>query len=187
MSSDYSFKKFQKCALIRLLGMDKYNEILNMFNNENIDLSKSKDEFQKCFNSFYKIRRNNEWRKYYYDYFQENRNNKNITFDEILDYMYDKTGQIEASFASKMLATINPDMPIWDQYVLKNLGLKVQGITKEEKIKSTKDVYKKMICYISNNLREENIKKTIKDFKEFFSEFAFSDTKIFDFILWNDR
>ena len=37
---------------------------------------------------------------------------------------------IEASFSSKMLATINADMPIWDRYVVQNLCLDLKGKTK---------------------------------------------------------
>ena len=56
----------------------------------------------------------------------------------ILNEIYQKTGNIEGSFTSKLLATINPNLPIWDQYVLKNIGLKVKETSKEEKIKIKK-------------------------------------------------
>lgn len=183
---NYSFKKFQKTALIRLLGMDKYESIIGFFNDRELNISKSRT-FQKIFNSFYRIRRDSKWQEYYYSFFDENRKNKNITFDEILDYMYEKTGNIEASFCSKMLATINPDMPIWDQYVLKNLKIRVDGNTKEEKLKNTKLAYKRIVDDVNCKLKDENIKTAIKEFREFFPEFNFSDTKILDFILWNNR
>lgn len=183
----YSFKKFQKDALIRLMGMDKYNDIILMKNDKNIDLSTS-PKFKKCFNSFYRVRRNSEWQNDYYQFFEKNKNNKEITFNEILDYMYKRTnGNVEASFCSKMLATINPNMPIWDQYVLKNLEINVDGKTKEEKLENTKLAYKKIVEDVYNKLKEESIKNTIKEFREFFPEFNFSDVKILDFILWNNR
>jgi hypothetical protein len=28
------------------------------------------------------------------------------------------------TFSSKLMATINPDKPVWDEFVLKNLGIK---------------------------------------------------------------
>lgn len=183
---EYSFKEFQRTALTRLLGMDKYKKIITMFNDESINISTSR-EFQKYFNSFYRVRRNSEWQKVYYDYFNKNRNNKNITFDDILDYMYDNTEDhmIEASFSSKMLSTIRPDMPIWDQYVLKNLNIKLDK-TKDRK-EETKKAYKKIIEDVKEKLKNPEIKQMIKEFKEFFPELEFSDTKILDFVLWNDR
>lgn len=184
---NYSFEMFQKKALIRLLGMDKYECIMGFFEDKELNISKSRD-FQKLFNSFYRIRRNTTWQKIYYDFFEKNRNNKSITFDEIIDYMYEQTnGNIEASFCSKMLATINPNMPIWDQYVLKNLEIRVDGLTKEEKLKNTKLAYKEIVENVNNILKEESMQKTIKEFRDFFPEFDFSDVKILDFILWNNR
>ncbi len=183
----YSFYSFQKIALIRLLGMDKYKEIISMFNDKSIDLSSKR--FTKKFNGFYRVRRNEEWQKVYYDFFNKNRDNKEITFDEILDYMYHNTkgNMIEASFCSKMLATINPDMPIWDQYVLKSLNIKVEGNTKDDRLINTKEAYKKIINEVNSKLENKDIQQTIADFKSFFPELNFSDVKILDFILWNDR
>ena len=180
-----NFKEFQKIALIRLLGMDKYDEIIRMFNDENVDLSSTK--FTRCFNSFYRVRRDTKWQKLYYEYFNKNRNNKNITFDEILDYMYKKTGNIEASFSSKMLSTINPNMPIWDQYVLKNLNIRVGNRSKNERLKNTKIAYKKIIEDVDNKLKDKMIQNTIKEFRKFFPELKLTDVKILDYILWNDR
>lgn len=183
---EYSFKEFQKDALTRLLGMDKYKNIMEMFNDKSIDLSESK-EFQKCFNGFYRVRRDSKWQKVYYDYFNRNRYNKNITFDEIVDYMYKNTGYVEASFCSKMLSTINPNMPIWDQYVLKSLNIKLESNPKEEKLENVKNAYKKIVEEENKRLENEDIKQLISDFKSFFPEFDFSDIKILDFVLWNDR
>ena len=53
-------------------------------------------------------------------------------FHLIRGTMYEATGNIEASFSSKMLATINTDMPIWDCYVVQNLCLNMKGKTKED-------------------------------------------------------
>lgn len=36
-------------------------------------------------------------------------------------------GRTEASFANKMLAMLHPYQPIWDKYVIHNLGLDVPG------------------------------------------------------------
>ncbi len=182
---DYSFKNFQKTALTRLLGMDKYKDILIMFNDKNINPTSSK--FTKKFNAFYRVRRNEEWQKTYYNYFEKNRYNKNITFEEILRYLYKNTGNIEASFASKMLSTINPNMPIWDQYVLKNLNIKVDNIDKDERVEKTILAYQEIIDDVNERLKDKEIKKSIDEFRNFFPELEFSDTKILDFMMWNNR
>lgn len=63
------------------------------------------------------------------------------TFEDILDFLYESTGRIEASFASKMLATLYPNQPIWDKYVIHNLELKVS----EKSLDVAVDVYEKMV------------------------------------------
>ena len=124
----YSFKEFQRQAVIRFLALDKYKYIKE--NLYKCDVSKD-PVFQKKFNSFYRVRRDEKWRKKFYNYFEKNKNNTNIGFETILKDLLLETGNIEASFSSKMLSLINNDMPIWDQYVLKNMGLEVKGNSKE--------------------------------------------------------
>lgn len=181
---DYSFEKFKKNAITRFLALDKYNYIKD--NLYKCDVSKD-IEFQTSFNAFYRVRRDAKWRKNFYIYFESIKHNKNLKFEDILNYLYNKTGNIEASFSSKLLSTINPNMPIWDQYVLANLGLEVIGQTKEEKIKNTIETYYKIVEIENNKLKNNDIKESIKSFREYFPEYNLSDIKILDYILWNSR
>lgn len=48
------------------------------------DISQS-NEFQRKFNGFYRIRRNKEWQDKFYKYFQNNKNNKELTLQESLE------------------------------------------------------------------------------------------------------
>ena len=144
-------------------------------------------KLEKVFNVFYRIRRDGKWRKVFYTYFESIKDKKNITFEEIVSYMYKKTGNIETSFCSKLLSTIKPNMPIWDQYVLVNLDLNVKWKTKEEKLKDTIAAYNKIIEIENNKLKQKDIQQAIKDFKEYFTEYNLSDIKILDYILWNSR
>ena len=65
------------------------------------------------YDGFYRVRRNEEWRKYYFKLMQEMRS-KDVSFGDILTSINKETGRIEASFSSKLLATINPNYLIWD-------------------------------------------------------------------------
>ena len=64
---------------------------------------------------------------------------------------------IEASFSSKMLATIDPSKPIWDQYVLKNLGLQLKGKDAESKLKNAIDLYSKIEDWYNSYLNSSEI------------------------------
>ena len=85
------------------MGFDKYKMIIE--NVRKVDVSADLD-FQRTYNGFYRIRRNAEWRAAYYGLFEEIKNS-NPTFEQIIRTLYRDTGNIEASFSSKMLATVD--------------------------------------------------------------------------------
>lgn len=136
-------------AIEKALGFEDYKTIISLVNK--VDVSKCTD-FQTAFDRYYRVRRNDTWRDSFYKYFESVKSNKDIGFDAILDHLYNnlktvqgKPNPVEASFSSKMLATINPDMPILDSKVLKNMDLNISGSNPGERLESAKDVYK-IIC-----------------------------------------
>ena len=181
---NYSFEKFRKQVIIRFLSLDKYNYLRNEV--YNYDVSKDKN-FQKTFNSFYRVRRNEKWRIKFYSYFEKIKNNPEISFDIVVKDLLLETGYLEASFSSKLLATINTNMPIWDQYVLNNLGFKVSGSTKQERLDSVIEIYGKIIEQEKKLLEREDIKKSVDKMREEFNEYDLSEIKALDYILWNSR
>ncbi len=80
------------------------------------DVSKDSD-YQKAFNGFYLVRRNTEWREKYYKCFQKVKMHEPSFCNIISTLNKELDGKIEPSFSSKMLATINPQMPM-EQYLL---------------------------------------------------------------------
>lgn len=179
-----NYEKFKMETIIRALGLEKYKYIIDNLYKCNV----SKDEkFQKTFNSFYRVRRDEEWRKEFYKYFESIKNFQNITFETIVKDLLIRTGNIEASFSSKILSTINTNMPIWDQYVLKNLDLKVEGNDKTERLLNAINTYDKIIKKENEMLKEEIVKEEINKFKEEFKEYNLSDIKALDYLLWSSR
>ena len=104
------------------IGIEKYNRIMKRI--AEVDVS-TDTEFQRFYNGFYRMRqRPASFYASYYAYLEQNKRNRDLTFEDIVTYLYQETGSIHASFSSKLLATMNPDMPIWDKFVLQNLGLR---------------------------------------------------------------
>lgn len=184
MDFDFKFEEIQKKWFINYLGLKDYNYIINELKNVNVSTDVN---YQTTFNSFYKIRRKDGWREIYYNYFEENKYNKNLTFEDIIRHLYKKTGNVEASFSSKLLATINPKMPIWDQYVLKNINLNLLGNTKEERLQNAIDLYDKIIEEFNILLERGDVQNSIKQIKTLIGEYEIEDIKILDFILWSIR
>lgn len=170
--------------LAQVMGMDKYKIIIDGI--WNTDVSTDAD-YQKTYNGFYMVRRNEEWRKCYYTFFERIKNQK-PTFSDILLYLYEHTGQVEASFSSKMLSTIDPSMPIWDQYVIHNLGLKPPPANDPERLQKVIRMYESICAWYKSYLQTDNAAECIKKFDEVLPDYAwFSDIKKMDFFLWSIR
>lgn len=176
--------KAGKVLLMRQKDVARYAHILELYKISSI----STDEFfQKKFNAFYRVRRGAEWRKIFYEIFDRNKSSIQ-TFEEVLIELYEKTGNIEGSYTSKLLATVNPNLPIWDQYVLKNIGLKLTGATKEDRIKNAIGLYAIMLKWYEEFLLSSDGKACIEEFDACFPQYNdFSNTKKVDFILWCSR
>ncbi len=79
-------------------------------------------EFQRAFNALYHVRRSASWQAAFYGIFQEARTTREIGFPTLLHEVYEKTGRVEVSFVSKMLAMLDDDQPIWDSRVVRLLN-----------------------------------------------------------------
>ena len=81
-------------------------------------------EFQRRFNGFYRIRRNRQWRQAFFGLLEQCKTVP-LSFEAVLETLHAKTGRVEASFASKLTATIDPSQPVIDSIVLGNVGLRL--------------------------------------------------------------
>lgn len=141
--------------------------------------------FQKKYNAFYRVRRNKAWRTEYFKLMAAFRKKSSVTFGEILLRLFQNTGQIEASFGSKMLATLDPDMPIWDSNVLKSLQLQFKGDTPELKMSNAVVLYDHICRWYKSFLQTKKAEELLLRFDREFPEFqGLSNTKKIDFVLW---
>ena len=80
-----------------------------------------------------------------------------------------------------MLATIIPEKPIWDRYVVQNLNMQLTGTTKEEKLKNA-------IMLYADFLETEKGKECISEFDQVLPDYkGISKIKKIDSILWSIR
>ncbi len=168
-----------QAQLARSLGLDKYAEIMRG--------DPTSPSFQRAFNGYYRIRRNDEWRKHYFALFLRART-EDLDFSQIITALCLATGNVEASFSSKMMATIDPAKPIWDQYVLQNLGLELTGKTQEEKLKNAILLYGAIEKWYLDYLTTAEAHENLHAFDLLLPEYKWiSDVKKIDCLLWSKR
>lgn len=110
------------------------------------------------------------------------------TFDRIITEMYERTGNVEPSFSSKLVATLNTDMPVWDKYVLRNLNKKLIGTCDKARIMNAISIYDDIIEWYNDFLSTEEAQLWIKHFDVALSEYIhLAATKKIDLILWSMR
>jgi hypothetical protein len=80
--------------------------------------------FQNQFNAFYRVRRNSDWQRHFYTLLEASKAS-GIMFTHALHVLLEQTSRFEASFASKLVATLYPEKPVIDQHVLRNFGLRL--------------------------------------------------------------
>jgi len=167
------------------IGLEQYKWIMNNLSVADVSTDRN---FQKRFNHFYKMRqRTPEFYQVFYSKLQVSKTNPNLTFDNVLDHFWAKLGRVEASFSSKLVATVNPDMPVWDKEVLKNLGLRPPLYSDRNRLEKTKRLYNSILGWYKSNLNTEKSKETISEFDRRFLKSGISNTKKIDLILWQTR
>lgn len=165
-------------------GLNKYQRIQGLITKVNV--SEDRD-FQKSFNGFYRVRqRPVDFYQVFYSY-MENAKNGSTSFETTLTHLYKELGRVEASFSSKLVATINPDMPVWDSVVLKNIGLKAPAYHRKNRIGESIEVYDQLINWYKDFLMTEKAKTIIEQFDATYPEAAITDIKKVDLVLWQIR
>ena len=184
MDMDFDVNKVFQERLASSMGLDKYQYIIEQVGKTDVSTDA---EFQRIFNGFYIVRRNEAWRKVYYEYFEKVKTEE-PTFASILTYMYEQTGNIEPSFSSKMLASIFWDKPIWDRYVVQNLNIQLVGTTKQEKLENAIALYADMEKWYEEFLQTDKAKECIEAFDRVMPDYThISSIKKIDSILWSIR
>ena len=151
-------------------------------------------DYRKNYTAYYRVRRDEDWLNHYYAYLEANKDREDITYEEVLraisSYPHEtsrgKEKTVEASFASKLLHTINPHHPIWDSQVLKALGVRVDPyLSFEGHMRECVRLYGELEKTVEAYLQSGVGHTCIEEFDRFFPDYKdLSDEKKLDFYLW---
>lgn len=144
-------------------------------------------DFQRLFNGYYRVRqRPATW---YAQYFMllEQLKTRNHSFGEILQELRRRTGRLEGSFASKMLATRNPKLPVIDRWVLDNLGLRLPRYGEQYRLGKVVQVYESIVTWYREFLTTPAGRRALRMFDQLCPNCPVTPLKKVDFILWQTR
>ena len=154
-----------------------------------VDVRSDRD-FQRAFRSFYRVMRGNEWCEPFFSILEREKNNPAPSFREALDEIHYRTGRVEASFSSKLVATIDANRPVWDRHVLANLGLRppYSGMDTRRRLDRCSELYSKIRKWTSAAIRQDSFAEWRRRFDGAFPQFKhFTDIKKLDLFLWQSR
>ncbi len=166
-------------------GIGQYLDIMAMFPTVDVSTNKS---FQRLFNHFYRIRQRSEgWYAEYYSFMERGKRNP-PRFEDVLEHLHAALGRYEPSFSSKLAATISPDEPVWDQYVIQNTGQKPPAYYSSRKLERAKAVFQGIRKWYLECLASPEGRLMIETFDELVDQHDhITDLKKIDFVLWQTR
>jgi hypothetical protein len=168
-------------------AIEKYKRIQTFLQDNQGSLLANSEAFTKLFNGYYRIgRKPSEWYQHYYRIFDESRNGK-PSFSDVLEIMYQATGCYEASFCSKMVASINTNAPVIDSIVLGHLALKLSLAYQKNRHQRICDIYNEIISIYDQYLLSDLGKYLIHTFRSRHPNANLTKVKMVDFVIWNNR
>lgn len=144
------------------------------------------EEFQRRFNGFYRVRRGSQWRSTYFRLLESSKA-KGIEFPEALKEINRCTGRVEASFASKLVATLDPSKPVIDKFVLKHFELRLPHSGLVDREFKTICLYRELCDRYQVFLQSPTGGRIRKLFDERYTGLEVSELKKLDLVLWQVR
>lgn len=144
-------------------------------------------EFQTRFNAFYRVRRNSAWQAHFYSLLQQSKSEPQ-SFADILRALHAATGRVEASFASKLVASVDPNMPVIDAFVLKSLNLWLpRPAPIEMRLARIVELHERLRGIFSDYLDSDMGRHVVARFEESYPDCQVTRVKMLDLVLWQAR
>ena len=138
--------------------------------------------FQHEYKSFYGMHQytDADFCKVYFEYMEANKTG-GINFENVIIHLYHGTSGVQPSFSSKLLHTVNPDMPILDSRVKYHLKLKTIPYYFPRVLR----YYEEFVEIFSEYLTTQNAADVIGVFDDIFGDTELTAVKKIDNAIWS--
>ena len=166
-------------------GLAKYLRIMEFV--ANVPAFHDDPEFRRSFNGFYRVRRSAQtWQPHFFALMDRARS-QGFDFSRTLEELFAATGRIEASFASKLYATLHPNAPVIDSVVLENLGLKLPSAEDPNRQAKVVGIHDALARTFADLLATAEGKYLVAAFRAAYPNASVTDEKALDLVLWQIR
>ena len=168
-------------------GMFQYKEIMSLYKCSN--KIKKDDVFQRRYKAFYRMntaRKDSQFYEAYFKLLDKAKKEGGGDILSILRTLKRVSNKNEISFASKLLATIDTKMPVWDSKVRKRINEEGEIILKAtfKNIEECVEAYTSMKRWYVKFMKSDKAKKMIAEFDAHFPNEKITQVKKIDFIFW---
>lgn len=164
-------------------GLEKYRWIMDRVHRGDVRLDA---DFQRTYNGFYRVRKAAPWRAVYFEML-ERAKAQPMDFSGVLRGLYAGVGSVEASFASKLVATIDPTRPVWDRFVLRNFGLRKPYPYQDDQLGRTIRIYDELRRRSAALVGSAEGRRICDAFSARYPNAEVTDMKRIDLVLWQHR
>jgi hypothetical protein len=164
-------------------GLRKYCWIQEQVHKTNVTTNR---DFQRMYNGFYRVRRNDEWQMHYYEVMEQAKTGT-LGFREVLKELRKRTRRLEASFASKLVATLYPDRPVIDRFVLEYFRLSLPYHYQADREMKVVEVYESLTKKYVELMSKPEARSICDMFVARYPWAIITDLKKEDLILWQTR
>ena len=103
---------------------------------------------------------------------------------DVLQHLHGNTGRVEASFASKLVATVDPTQPVIDSVVFDNVGLRLPTGSTAARIAGIVERRTFLNVSYSEFLRSDAGRDLVAKFKAAYPRVRIKKMKMLDLVLW---
>lgn len=142
--------------------------------------------FRRAYLSYYKLRqKDREFLRFYFDYLETHKS-RHITFEQAFLAIYRRFGIFDPASASKLAATVDPNLPVWDSQILGSLGIRPLSLERDRcRAEKTLDAYDRLCAFYGRYLSSRSGRMAVALFEEVYPGTGFTPIKKADFVLWS--
>lgn len=163
--------------------VEQYGWLLHTL--ESRDISDDR-HFRRAWLSQFKLRgRDRDFGRFCTRWLEEHKGRR-VSFEQALLELYRAFGVLDPAAASKLAATIDPALPVWDTQILGSLGIRPWALERSgRRVEQTLEAYDRLCAWYDRYLSGRDGQMAVRVFDEVYPDTGFAPMRKADFTIWS--